>query len=109
MRQGQSGARPWETNEFREGDRKLNVLGLKDLGLGLPGCDTQQCCMLLPTEILITVLHVKSCGQLYCSKTATVMSPIPQALWPWDLASRESNSPLLESGLVLVTWSTKTM
>lgn len=80
--------------------------GLKGLGLG-PGCDTQQCCVLLPVGILITALRVvKSCGRLYCSRMATTASPNPQALWQWDCANKESNSPLLESELVLVTGST---
>ena len=58
------------------------TLGLKGLGLGVLGCDAQQCCVLLPTGILIAALHVvKSCSQLYCSKMATTVSPIPQALY----------------------------
>lgn len=74
--------------------------GLKGPRSGLPGCDTQQCCVLLPIGILITtLLVVKSCGQLYCSKIATTISPIPQAFWQWDRATKESNSPLLESDL----------
>lgn len=49
------------------GDQMLNVLGktarwctlgLEGLGLGFPGHDIQQGCVLLPTGILITVLHV---------------------------------------------------
>lgn len=59
---------------------QLVPTGLKEPRSGLPVCDTQQCCVLLPVRILITELHlVKSCGQLYCSKIATTVSPIPQA------------------------------
>ena len=77
------------------------TLGLKGLGLGVLGCDAQQCCVLLPTGILIAALHVvKSCSQLYCSKMATTVSPIPQALWQWVCANKGSNSPLPESELV---------
>lgn len=87
------------------------TLGLKGLGLGFPGCDPQQHCVLLSVGILlITVLHVvKSCGQLYCSRMATTISSILHALWQWDHAKVESNSPPLESGLVLVTCLTNRM
>lgn len=83
---------------------------LKEFRSGFPRYDIQQGCVLSPIGSLITVLHVvKSCGRLYCSKTATTTFPIPQALWQWDLANTESNSHLLQSGQVLVTCSTNKM